>query len=34
MRAMREDIKAVEQLRKATDSLAKTEKTKDKEHEI
>lgn len=34
MRAMREDVKAVEQLRKTADQLAKTEKTKDKEHEI
>ena len=34
MKAMREDIKAVEKIRKAADMLAKTEKFKDKEHEI
>lgn len=34
MKVMREDIKAVEQSRKTADHLAKTEKTKDKEHEI
>ena len=34
MEAMREDIKAVEQLRKTADHLAKTEKSKDKEREI
>lgn len=33
MKAMRENIKAVEQLRKASDSLARTEKSKKKEHE-
>ena len=35
MRAMREDIKSVEKIRKIADQLAKTEKTKNKkpEHE-
>ena len=35
MKAMREDIKAVEKIRKTADALAKTEKSKKKEqHEI
>ena len=33
MRAMREDIKAVEKIRKTADQLAKSEKSKEKEHE-
>ena len=33
MRAMREDIKTVEQIRKAAEQLAKTEQTNTKKHE-
>jgi hypothetical protein len=33
MQAMREDIKAVEKIRKAADQLAETEKSKKKESE-
>jgi outer membrane murein-binding lipoprotein Lpp len=33
MKAMREDIKAVEKIRKTADTLAKAEKSKDTEHE-
>ena len=33
MKAMREDVKAVEQLRKTADQLAKTESHRDREHD-
>lgn len=33
MRAMREDIKTVEQIRKAAEQFAKTEQTNTKKHE-